>query len=63
MRQDFIISISHQQNSTWQGTVTWINKNKSQNFRSALELIRMIDSTLMSQSPAEKEEERSLLDE
>lgn len=62
MRQDFIISISHQQNSTWQGTVTWVNKNKTQTFRSALELIRMIDSTMMSQSPAEKEE-RSLLDE
>jgi len=63
LRQDFIVSIAYQQNSTWQGTVTWINKNKKENFRSALELIRMIDSTLMSQSPADKEGAAATLEE
>ena len=46
MRQSFIINILHQQNSSWQGTITWLNEDKTQNFRSALELIRLIDSTL-----------------
>ena len=46
MRSSFIVNILQQQNSTWQGTVTWVDENKTQNFRSALELIRLIDSTL-----------------
>lgn len=46
MRQSFIVNVSHQQNSTWQGTVTWVEENKTQSFRSALELIRLIDSTM-----------------
>ena len=46
MRQSFIINILQQQNASWQGTITWVDENKTQNFRSALELIRLIDSTL-----------------
>ena len=49
MRQSFVINITHQQNSTWQGTVTWVDENKTQSFRSALELIRLIDSTMNSE--------------
>ena len=46
MKQRFIIDILYKQNSTWQGTVKWVNQGKSQNFRSALELIRLLDSTM-----------------
>lgn len=46
MRQDFVITISHQEHATWQGTVTWLNENKIQHFRSAMELLRLIDSTM-----------------
>ena len=46
MRQSFIVNILQQQNASWQGTVTWVGENKTQSFRSALELIRLIDSTL-----------------
>ncbi|MBQ4577883.1 MAG: hypothetical protein IJA84_02365 [Clostridia bacterium] len=46
MRQSFIVNILQQQNASWQGTVTWVDENKTQSFRSALELIRLIDSTL-----------------
>ena len=42
----FIVQIDHCENATWQGTVTWTDKNISQNFRSALELIKLIDSTV-----------------
>lgn len=42
----FIIKILDKQNSTWQGSVTWVEKQKTQNFRSALELIKMIDGVL-----------------
>ena len=46
MRQSFIINILQQQNASWQGTITWVDENKTQNFRSALELIRLIESTM-----------------
>ena len=34
------------QNKSWQGSVTWVDKNETQYFRSALELIHMINDTV-----------------
>ena len=34
------------QNATWQGSVTWVDENKVQNFRSALELLKLIDGVI-----------------
>ena len=45
-RGTFLIDIYNRQNATWQGTVTWVNRNEKQHFRSALELIKLIDSAL-----------------
>lgn len=42
----FIIKILNKQNATWQGSVTWVEEKKTQNFRSALELIKMIDEVM-----------------
>lgn len=42
----FIVKIMNTQNSTWQGSITWVEKEKTQHFRSALEMIKMIDSVL-----------------
>ena len=42
----FIVKILDQRNATWQGTVTWVEEQKTQNFRSALELLKMIDGVL-----------------
>lgn len=42
----FIIKIMSTQNSTWQGNVTWVEQNKVQNFRSALELMKMLDAAI-----------------
>lgn len=46
----FVVSILYTQNSTWQGTVDWLTKDgtKTQCFRSALELIRLIDGAVES---------------
>lgn len=40
----FIVQIQYRQNSTWQGQVVWSEKNEKKKFRSALELIKLIDS-------------------
>lgn len=45
-RATFLLNIYNRQNATWQGTVTWVDKNEKQQFRSALELIKLIESAL-----------------
>ena len=40
----FIVQVQYRQNATWQGQVTWSERNVTKHFRSALELIKLIDS-------------------
>jgi len=44
----FEISVKFQQNSTWQGQILWAEKNLRQNFRSVLEMLRLMDEGLTS---------------
>jgi len=46
VKETFIINIISDQNATWQGSVVWTDKKKTQTFRSALELLRLIDSAM-----------------
>ncbi len=42
----FVIQIDRCENATWQGSILWTEKNITQQFRSALELIRLMDSAI-----------------
>ncbi len=42
----FIVKVQFQQNATWQGTISWTDKKKTQRFRSALEMIKLMDVAL-----------------
>ncbi|MBR4993104.1 MAG: hypothetical protein IKY04_02535 [Lachnospiraceae bacterium] len=42
----FVIEVKSLENYTWQGTITWVEGQKKENFRSALEMLRLIDSTI-----------------
>lgn len=42
----FIVHVMFRQNATWQGEVVWADKKKKQRFRSALELLKLMDSAL-----------------
>ena len=43
----FIIAVQHsRQHSKWQGLITWVDEDKTVAFRSALELIKLIDEAL-----------------
>lgn len=42
----FMIMIKDTQNNTWQGTIDWIEGHQQQCFRSALEMIKLIDSAM-----------------
>ena len=41
--ETFILNIYNRQNATWQGSVTWVEKKEKQQFRSALELLKLIE--------------------
>ncbi len=46
----FAVHVQFRQNATWQGTINWVDMNKTQNFRSTLELIKLMDDALSSES-------------
>ena len=50
-RATFTVQVIYRQNATWQGTVTWLEEGKQSHFRSALELIKLMDSALEETSP------------
>lgn len=47
----FIIRITHRENDTWQGSVTWTDKGVTKYFRSTLELIKLMDSAVQAAMP------------
>ncbi len=51
--QSFIVNIKCTQNHTWQGNLTWVEQKKTLSFRSALELIKLIDSAMEIVAPEE----------
>lgn len=42
----FVIHVKYRQNSTWQGDIFWTEKQEKRNFRSALEMLKLIDGAL-----------------
>ena len=44
--ETFIIKVMDQQNATWQGSVTWVDEQREQYFRSTLELLKLIVGAL-----------------
>lgn len=42
----FIVKIIDCQNATWQGSVTWVDEQREQHFRSALELLKLMDGAI-----------------
>jgi hypothetical protein len=43
----FEIAVRFRQNATWQGQIVWVEKNLKQNFRSVLEMLRLMDEALL----------------
>lgn len=44
--QSFVVEIKSREHHSWQGTITWVEGKSKENFRSALECIRLMDSIL-----------------
>lgn len=45
-KRTFFLNVRYRQNSSWQGSVTWVEEQREQHFRSALELLKLIDGAL-----------------
>ena len=59
----FIIRVQQRQGGTWQGRVTWVDQNKTIRFRSVLELIKLIESGIITEHPELAEDESPSWDE
>ncbi len=42
----FVVRVQYTQNNSWQGSITWTEKNLTENFRSALEMMQLMDNAL-----------------
>ncbi len=45
-KRTFIIQVSSCEHASWQGTINWVDGKKTVPFRSALEMIRLMDSVI-----------------
>ena len=54
----FVVHVMYRQNATWQGSVTWAEKKQTANFRSALELIKLMDSAVEATAMADGTQEK-----
>ena len=55
--QNFVVTVRSQENHTWQGTVSWVEGKRQENFRSVLELLKLIDSAVETESEEDTAEE------
>ncbi len=53
----FIVRVQHRQNSSWQGRITWMERDKTINFRSVWEMVKLIESAVESTDTSTDEEE------
>lgn len=49
----FIVRVQHRQNSSWQGRITWMEQDKTIQFRSVWEMIKLIESAVDTVSVSE----------
>ncbi|MBR0445328.1 MAG: hypothetical protein IJK14_08185 [Clostridia bacterium] len=58
----FIIRVQHRQNSSWQGRITWMEADKTIQFRSIWEMIKLIENAVDIVSISEEGDEPSWSD-
>ena len=51
----FIIRVQQRQNSSWQGRITWVEKNQTLYFRSVWEMMKLIENAISTVAPDENE--------
>ena len=59
----FIVRVQHRQNSSWQGRITWMEEDRTLQFRSVWEMIKLIESAVDRVSSPEENEEINWFEE
>lgn len=54
----FIVRVQHRQNSSWQGRITWMERDRTLCFRSIWEMIKLIASAVETAGEGEEETEK-----
>ena len=52
----FIVKVMDQQNNSWQGSITWVENDETMYFRSALELLHLMDGAIKKNTNTEVKE-------
>jgi hypothetical protein len=55
----FVVRVQYRQNATWQGKVSWRERKEESSFRSALELLHLMEGAVEDAERQESEEEIS----
>ena len=53
----FIVRVQHRQNSSWQGRITWMEEDKTVQFRSVWEMVKLIENAMDTVSASEDGDE------
>ena len=51
----FVVRVMQHQNGTWQGRITWVDEDKSMNFRSVWEMVRLMEEGIFSSEELREE--------
>ncbi|HIQ58404.1 MAG TPA: hypothetical protein IAB22_03050 [Candidatus Merdivicinus intestinavium] len=49
----FLVHVQFRQHATWQGNITWVEKGVTQQFRSALEMLRLMNEAVEGEDSAQ----------
>ena len=49
--ETFIVRVQHRQNNTWQGRITWADRNKTLTFRSIWEMVHLMENAIYEDAP------------
>jgi hypothetical protein len=59
-KETFIVKVEYSQNRSWQGLVIWAEEGRQVRFRSALELLKLMDEAMSVQMISGIDRETSL---
>jgi hypothetical protein len=58
-KNTFIVKVEYCQHGTWQGQLIWAEENKSVRFRSALELVKLMEEVVGKSAEVQNKTERA----
>ena len=51
-KNTFVVRVENRQNGTWQGKIVWADENRTEHFRSMLEMLKLMEEAMASGAQA-----------